>query len=81
MEEQSRKILDKAVEMYHKEMNSKLANVNTKDVSMLKERQKELEEELQVLVQRELKNYAHVDEVTDKLIVIFVLTFIEEDKE
>jgi hypothetical protein len=81
MEEQSRKIFDKALDIYDKEMNSKLANVYTRDVSMLKKRQKELEEELKELVQKELKNYVHVNTITDKLLVMAILSFVEEDKE
>lgn len=73
MEEQSRKVVDRAVEVYHREMNSKLANVHTSNVKTLKEKQKQLEEELREMVVKELKNYAHVAEVADKFIVLLGL--------
>ena len=69
MEEQCKKTLDKALEIYNKEMNAIVGNVEIKNATELKNKQKQLENGLKEYMQKELKNYANLDENIKTLMV------------
>ena len=66
MEQQSKRIYDKAIQIYRSEINGISANGNIKTISKT---HKQLEEELKKFVQKELKGYSKLNEVNEKLVV------------
>ncbi len=69
MEQQSKKVFDRAMEMYHAEMNAIIADTATRGLETVKATQKRFEDELTSYLQKELAGYAKLPEVTKKFIV------------
>lgn len=81
MEQQSKLVFAKAQSIYNSEMNSIIANVGTKDLDTFKKTQKKMEEELKKLIQKELKGYSKINELTQQLIVCqFINVLIDKNK-
>ena len=73
MEQQSKKAYEKALEIYHSEINSIIASASTKNLATLRKTQKRLEDELRKFVTKELRSYSHLSEITEKLLVTILL--------
>ncbi len=70
MEQQCKKVFEKALEIYHREMNGIISSASTKDVDTVKKTQRRLEGELAKYLQKELKGYSKLGESVDKLLVL-----------
>lgn len=69
MEQQARKALDKALQIYRTEMNGVVGNVLNKDMSSMEKTHKQLEEQLKKYLQKELRGYSKLSEITDNMMV------------
>ncbi len=70
MEQQSRQVGAKALEIYHSEMNSIISSVSTKDLAALKKTQQKLEGEIRKYILTELKGFSRSPELADGLLVL-----------
>ena len=70
MEQQSKKIYNRALEIYKMEMNRAVLGATFNDLENLKKTQKQMEESLVLILQKELKSYSRLDELVEKLLVI-----------
>ena len=80
MEQQSKQVYSKALSIYNSEMNSIIANVGTKDLDTFKKTQKKMEEELKKFIQKELKGYVKINEMTQQLIVNNYTNLLDKNK-
>jgi len=69
MQLQSKKVYDKAIQIYRTEIDGVARSGNNKDLSSISKTHKQLEEELRKLLQRELKGYSQLNELTEKMLV------------
>jgi len=69
MEQQCNKTYDKALQIYRSEIN------NATSMSDAKKTHQHLEDELRKHLQKELKGYSKLSEVTTKLLVVTVLMY------
>jgi len=72
MEAQSKKVFEKALEIYHTETNSIISSNSTKDLVTLKKTHRQLEDQLRKYLFKELRSYAKLSELTEKLLVFFL---------
>ncbi len=71
MEQQSKKFFEKALEIYHTETNTIISSPSTKDLATLKKTQQRLETELAKFLQKELRSYGKLEDLTAKFMVCF----------
>lgn len=80
MEVQGKKVYEKALQIYRTEMNGIVGSGFNKNVGSISKTHKQLEEELRKLLQKELKGYSKLNELTEKMLVEFILKVIEANK-
>lgn len=69
LEQESKKVHDKALQIYRAEMASVAGSASTKNVATLRKTHKQLEAELRKFVGKEMRGYSRLAEVTEKMLV------------
>jgi prefoldin subunit 5 len=75
MQVQAKRVYEKAIQIYHTEIDGVARNGSNKNLSSISKTHKQLEEELRKLLQKELKGYSQLNELTEKMLVTICFNF------
>jgi len=72
MEKQSKKVYDRAIEMYRVEISRVMFNTTFNDLDSFKKVQRQIERKIDSLLQAEIKTYSRLPELSEKLFVLLL---------